>query len=201
MKIYVIRHGITQLNKKKIVNGEIDEPLAPEGLNQAKTLMPIIPASVIHIYSSPLIRARQTAEILSSTKRLFSLHEELSEIRMGNLAGKSWESMENGLELKKKHRTVKFDYRPYGGESVKEVKKRLIEFLKKINGKHNDNETLTVTHGGIIRLLNFLETGEAVYETEKHLSLLTFDLDKMLKKFYNITFVIFALLYLVPQLD
>lgn len=181
MKIYVIRHGITELNKKKIVNGEIDEPLASEGIEQAKVAVAILPESVIHIYSSPLIRARQTAEILSSTKRPFSLHEELTEIHMGNLAGKSWENMENGLELKKKHRTVKFDYRHYGGESVKEVKKRLIEFLKKINGKHKDYEALMITHGGIIRTLHFLEHNEAVYETEKHLSLLTIDTDKFLR--------------------
>lgn len=181
MKIFVIRHGITELNKKKIVNGEIDEPLATEGINQAKNAISIIPESVIYIYSSPLLRARQTAEILTSKMRPFSLHNELTEIRMGSLAGKAWDEMENGLELKKKHRTVKFDYRLYGGESVKEVKKRLIEFLKKINGKHNDYKALIITHGGIIRTLYLLEHGEAVYETEKHLSLLTIDTDKILK--------------------
>lgn len=128
MKIYVIRHGITELNKKKIVNAEVDEPLAPEGTKQAKALIPIIPKSVIHIYSSPLIRAKQTAEILSLGKRPLSFHEELTEIRMGTLAGKSWENMENGLELKKKHRTVKFNYRPYGGDSLRDVKKKVDSF-------------------------------------------------------------------------
>lgn len=182
MKIYVVRHGITQLNKKKIVNGEIDEPLASEGLDQAKALIPLIPASVIHIYSSPLIRARQTAEIFSSTKRSFSLHKELTEIRMGILAGKSWENMENGLELKKKHRTVRFDYRPFGGEAVVDVKKRLIVFLQAINEKHNDYEALIITHGGIIRVLKYLEKGEIAYETEKHLSLLVIDVNKVLKQ-------------------
>lgn len=181
MKIYLIRHGITELNKKKVVNGEIDEPLANEGIEQAKTMVPIIPDSVIKIYSSPLIRARQSAEILSSKMRPFSLHKELTEIRMGTLAGKSWESMENGLELKKKHRTVKFDYRSHGGESVRDVKKRLIKFLKKIKGEYNDYEVLIITHGGIIRILYLLEHGEAVYETENHLSLLTLDVDTILK--------------------
>ncbi len=181
MKIYVIRHGVTELNKKKIVNGEIDEPLAPEGIDQAKNLIQEIPDNVTHIYSSPLIRARQTAEILSSVNRPLSLHEELTEIRIGNLAGKSWENMEKGLELKEKHRTVKFDYRPYGGESVRDVKKRLYEFLKKISGKHKDYEALIITHGGIIRVLNFLETGEVIYETEKHLALVQIDVDRILK--------------------
>lgn len=181
MKIYVIRHGITELNKKKIVNAEVDEPLAPEGIKQAKALIPIIPKSVIHIYSSPLIRARQTAEILSLGKDPLSFHEELTEIRMGTLAGKSWENMENGLELKKKHRTVKFNYRPYGGDSVRDVKKRLIHFLRMINEKHKDYEILIVTHGGIIRVLHLLESGEAIYETAEHLKLLIIDTNKILE--------------------
>ena len=181
MLIYVIRHGQTELNKKKIVNAEVDEPLAPEGTEQAKALVSTIPKSVTHIYSSPLIRARQTAEILNLKKRPLSFHEELTEIRMGTLAGKSWENMENGLELKKKHRTVKFNYRPYGGDSLRDVKKRLIHFLKMINEKHKDDEVLLVTHGGIIRVLHFLESGEAIYETTENLKLQIIDTNKIHK--------------------
>lgn len=182
MKIYVIRHGITKLNKKKIVNGQIDEPLALEGKEQAKAAISLFPRSITHIYSSSLIRAKQTAKIINSKlNRQISFHNELTEIHMGSLAGKSWEDMEGGLEFKKKHRTVKFNYRPFGGESVDDVKKRLIYFLKKLNGKHKDYETLIVTHGGVIRLLHFLEHGEIVYETTKHVSLLEFNLDKIVK--------------------
>ncbi len=182
MKILVIRHGLTPLNKAKKVNGEVDEPLAPEGIEQAKALIPFIPRSVIHLYSSSLLRARQTAKIINSAGNLpVSVANELSEIHMGSLAGKSWEEMENGLDLKKKHRTVTFDYRPYGGESVTDVKKRLIPFFKKINATYADYEVLIITHGGMIRLITMLEQGKAIYETEKHVSLLTFDLDKILK--------------------
>lgn len=100
---------------------------------------------------------------------------------MGSLAGKSWEEMESGLELKKKHRAVEFNYLPYGGESVENVKERTVAFLKKINNKHTDYRALVVTHGGIIRLLYLLEKGEAVYETEGHVTLLTFNIDKILR--------------------
>lgn len=186
MKIYVIRHGTTELNKQKKVNGEIDESLASEGIEQAKTIIPSIPKIVNHIYSSSLLRARQTAEMINSELRLpLSLQSELSEIRMGSLAGKSWEEMEGGLELKKKHRSVQFDYRPYGGESVEDVKKRLLPFLVNLKRNHGDHQTLLITHGGIIRLLYFLECKEPIYETEKHVSLLTFDLDKILKSSVN----------------
>ncbi len=182
MIFYIIRHGLTPLNKQKKVNGEVDEPLASEGIEQAKAVVPLIPKSVKRIYSSPLLRARQTAEIISSALNLpITVADELTEIRMGSLAGKAWEEMEDGLELKKKHRTVQFDYRPYGGESLEDVKKRLLAFFKEINNKHSDQEVLLITHGGMIRLINLLEQGEVVYETEKHVSLLTFDLDKILK--------------------
>lgn len=182
MKVYVIRHGLTELNKRKKVNGEIDEPLAPEGVKQAKAAIPLLPKSIKHIYTSPLLRARQTGEIINSKlNRPISFPDELTEIHMGSLAGKSWEEMDGGLDLKKQHRTVQFDYRPYGGESVKEVKKRVTEFLKKVWKKHRDNEALIITHGGIIRLLYLLEQNKVVDETERHVSLLTFDLDRILK--------------------
>lgn len=182
MKIYVIRHGLTELNKAKKVNGEIDEPLIKEGIEQAKAIIALIPKNVKYIFASPLLRAKQTAEIISSKPSLpIYIQDELTEVHMGSLAGKSWEEMENGLELKKKHRTVQFDYHQYGGESVKDVKKRILKFFKKINNIYRDNEVLIVTHGGVIRLINLLEQGESVYETEKHVSLLKFDLDKILK--------------------
>ena len=108
MKIYVIRHGLTELNKQKKVNSEVDEPLAPEGIEQAKAIIPLLPKTIRHIYSSPMLRAKQTAEIIISKLKIpISSIDELTEIRMGSsLAGKSWEEMENGLDLKQKLRSV-----------------------------------------------------------------------------------------------
>jgi phosphoserine phosphatase len=181
MIIYLIRHGITPLNKQKKVNAEVDEPLAPEGIEQAKAAVFTIPKSVSIIYSSPLLRARQTAEIISSALNLrVTVADGLAEIGMGSLAGKSWEEMRDGMALKQKHRSVEFDYRPYGGESLEQVKKRVISFLNEINNKYPDRSVLLITHGGIVRLITMLEQGEAVYETTEHASLLSFDLDKIL---------------------
>lgn len=183
MKIYVIRHGLTKLNKQKKVNGEVDEPLIPEGIEQAKEAISLLPKTIKHIYSSPMLRAKQTAEIIISKLKVpVSEVAELTEIRMGrSLAGKSWEEMKDGLNLKQRHRSAQFDYRPHGGESVQDVKKRLVIFFRKINGKYQDFEVLIITHGGIIRFFYLLGQGEIPYETEKHISPLQFDLDKILK--------------------
>ena len=180
MKVYVIRHGITELNKKKIVNGQIDEPLAPEGIKQAQATIPLIPDSVTHIYHSSLQRAKQTAEIINSKLNHFiSSHHELREIHMGSLAGKSWKEMKSGQNLKIKHRSVQFDYQTYGGESVKDVKKRLTKFLTRIKNKHNDYQALIVTHGGILRVLHLLEHNKPLLDELDHATIVTVNLDKL----------------------
>lgn len=48
MKIYVIRHGQTELNKKEILNGRIDEPLALEGREQAMKAALHMPKTLTH---------------------------------------------------------------------------------------------------------------------------------------------------------
>lgn len=86
------------------------------------------------------------------------------------------------MELKKKHRSIQFDYRRQGGESAEEVKKRIVAFCQKINGKHKDHEALIVTHGGIIRVFHLLESGEHLLDEIEHIFLLSFDVDKILNK-------------------
>lgn len=100
---------------------------------------------------------------------------------MGSLAGKSWDNVESGLELKKKHWAVQFDYRKQGGESAADFKKRIVSFLKSIEGKYKDGEVLIVTHGGIIRLLHLLEHGKELLDEIENASIHTIDLGKILK--------------------
>jgi broad specificity phosphatase PhoE len=180
MKIYAIRHGLTALNKKGVINGQIDEGLSDEGIKQAQDSIVSLPKNIEHIHVSPLLRTKQTAEIINKhLKKSLSIHDELREIHFGSFAGKAWNSIESGEELMKKHRAVKYDYRPAGGESVEDVKERLLQFLKKIKGAHGDYEVLLVTHGGIIRMLHMLQDGK-VLDGIENTSLHEFDLDKIL---------------------
>lgn len=182
MKFFVIRHGLTPLNKKRILNAQIDEPLAPEGIEQAKASISLVPKTVKYIYSSSLLRAKQTAQIINSKLNLpLSATNALREIHMGLYAGRSWGDPDLGPELKKKHRTIQFDYRAHGGESAQDFKKRVISFLKIINSKHKDGEVLIVTHGGILRLLHLLEHNKELLEEIENASIHTADLKKILK--------------------
>lgn len=118
--------------------------------------------------------AKQTAELLNVELRVpLTLHDELKEVNFGVLEGTPF------LELyKKKHRTLNFDWRP-SGESLDQVKERLLKILKQIKKERADGEALIVSHGGIIRLMQFFEFGQPL-EDIANASLHGFDLDKVL---------------------
>lgn len=183
MKIYVIRHGTTELNKQKLLNGQIDEELSQEGIDEVRAALSSIPKTIVKIFSSPMARARQTTEIVNEKlEKPVNFQDEIREIHMGSLAGKSWDSIDRGQELKKIHRSVLFDYREDGGESADEVKQRVLLFLKKLEGNYDDYQVLVVTHGGIIRVLHLLESGEQLLDEVKHITPLVFDVRKILER-------------------
>lgn len=64
--IYIIRHGKTELNRANILQGRSDHPLNDEGVLQAKTAADQLKdVRFDHVFSSPLIRAVQTARIIA----------------------------------------------------------------------------------------------------------------------------------------
>lgn len=174
-KIYAIRHGLTDLNKKGLINGHTDSVLEPEGIEQARMAAQFLPETIKHIYSSSLGRAKQTAEILNERLRApITLHDELKEVNFGVLEGTQFRE-----EFKRKHRTDSYDWRP-SGESFEDVKTRVLKFLREVASENGGGEALIVTHGGIIRLMHILEFGKPLEEVS-NASLHSFDLDEMLK--------------------
>ena len=66
MKIVVIRHGTTDWNDKNLAQGSTDNPLNERGMEQARiTGKRLRGMGITKIYSSPLIRARQTSQIIA----------------------------------------------------------------------------------------------------------------------------------------
>lgn len=175
MEIFVIRHGQTELNKKGIINGHIDDVLLPEGIEQAKDAAPLLPKTIKHIYSSSLGRAKQTAEIINQVLNVpLTFHNELREVDFGILSGTPFLD-----KHKERHKMLDYDWRP-SGESFDGFKKRVVKFLETIK-VNNDEEVLIVAHGGTIRLLHFLESDKILGEIG-NTSLHSFDLEKILKK-------------------
>ncbi|MEG1857888.1 MAG: histidine phosphatase family protein [Pseudoflavonifractor sp.] len=63
MELILIRHGITPGNLERRFVGRIDQPLAPEGQALARSVASALP-QVEHVYRSPMLRCRQTADLL-----------------------------------------------------------------------------------------------------------------------------------------
>ena len=161
MKIDFVRHGETEYNKNGFITGQIDAPLNEEGIEQAKKTLLEIPDDYSEIYSSDLIRCRQTAEILNQKLNLQIQYDpRLRERNFGSLGGKKFSELDSTGEMIEKDRNQEYDYRPYGGESVQDVKKRLFAFIEDIRRNKKSEKILVVAHGGIIRLLHNIQKGE-----------------------------------------
>ena len=72
-----------------------------------------------------------------------------------------------------------YDWRP-SGESLEDVKNRVLSILQRIKSENNDGEAMIVTHGGIIRMLYHLQNGEK-FDLIENASLHTFDIDEILQ--------------------
>ncbi len=176
MKIYVIRHGQTEFNVKNLINGGQLDTLTVQGREQAKMAVSLLPKTTKHIYCSSLLRAKQTAEILNEDLQLpITFHDELREVDFGVLSGTPYLK-----EHRERHRMLDYDWGP-SGESVEDVKKRVLKILKEIKSERGDAEALIVAHGGTIRMLHFLQFGEP-RESIENASLHSFDIDMILNK-------------------
>lgn len=155
MKIYFVRHGESENNKKGGVTGQLDSPLTEEGRMQAQKTILEIPTDISAIYSSDLMRCKQTAEILNTKLNLPILYDvRLRERSFGSLSGKKFGEMDATGVMRQKDQNQVYDYRPFGGEYVDDVKKRLFACIDDIRREKKGKKILVVTHGGIIRLLH-----------------------------------------------
>ncbi len=159
MKIYFIRHGESEQNKKELITGHIDSVLSEEGIKQAEEALLNLDTDYSEIYSSDLTRCKHTAEILNKNLNIPIFYDpRLRERHFGSLEGMSWNDIDPTIREKDRHQH--YDYREFGGESVDDVKSRVLAFINDIKESKNDKKILVVTSGGVIRLLHNIINGE-----------------------------------------
>ena len=150
MKIYVTRHGQTDYNKKRMMQGRSDIPLNDVGIQQAKDRR----ASLGNIkfdavYSSPLSRAVQTAEIIGDVKRDEIITDErIIEANFGQYELMGYYS--TGFKMMAYWSFPEIFPAPAGVETIAEMRERTASFLKELETKDYEN-VLVACHGGIIR--------------------------------------------------
>ncbi len=146
--ILFIRHGMTEGNRQKHYIGRTDQPLCPEGEKQAKGLAPRLPHCDM-VFSSPLLRCRQTAAILFP-KQDINIITDLRECDFGIFEGKSPAQLAQDPAYNEWIGTYCTSPIP-GGEDVMAFKTRSCEaFLQTVSGLPENSTAAFVVHGGSI---------------------------------------------------
>ena len=146
--IYLVRHGETEWNEKKIIQGHSDIPLNKKGELQAKELGQEFKG--IHfdaVFSSNLIRAKRTAEIAVLEKKLAVVTTNALRERMfGRFEGKHISELRKAFgEL------LLIEQQDYEVESDDQILFRLNPFLREVAVAYPGKNVLMVTHGGLMR--------------------------------------------------
>lgn len=151
-RISLLRHGMTEANEKGIYIGKTDLPLSSKGASQLCAKMDEYDYPTVHrVYSSPLKRCTETAEILFPSTEMCTV-DDLRELDLGAFENKSVDELINREDYKKWLRGGK-DNRPPGGESLEELTARTYKALHEIiMDMMNDGLThcAVITHAGLI---------------------------------------------------
>jgi len=166
--LLLIRHGETDWNREKRLQGITDNPLNENGEKYAwLVLEKILEAKEkpIAIYSSPLIRARQTAEIFSDQLEIPIIYnDDLKEVNCGTLEGLTWNDIKKmtGKDIEPLYEAFQFDYTPYGGESIQQLRVRMKNFEEFLNSKTESfvQTFIVISHGTFIKLFLKEKTGK-----------------------------------------
>jgi len=161
MKLYAVRHGETAWNAENRICGITDLPLTERGFSQAEQLADTLcSVQIDRIIASPLIRAQQTAQIISCRHRIpVETDARLREQNYGIYEGmdrKTPAFLEN-----KRHFAVRYP----GGESMMDVSARVYALLSELKADHTCESVLLVCHGGVLRVLRtyFLDMSNEEY--------------------------------------
>lgn len=143
MKIYLIRHGEVNHNLHRLYNRE-DEDLNETGIKQAEELKEKIKnIEYDFIISSPLTRAKHTANIINIENKDIIVDDRLSERDPGSLSGQPIE-ITNREEYWNYYTTIQYGT----SENIKEFFNRVYNFLDELKTKNYKN-VLIVAHSGI----------------------------------------------------
>jgi probable phosphoglycerate mutase len=156
MKLALLRHGPTDWNAAGRIQGHTDIPLSQAGLAKMAALR--LPFSFPRTYASPMLRARQTMDVLGLTGAV-------TDARLMEQNWGAWEGLTRA-EILARHGEDAFvkagseqgeAFRPGGGESTGELHARVADFLKDVARAPGD--AVVVAHLGVLRAAYTLASG------------------------------------------
>ncbi len=155
-RVFLIRHGATVLSAEDRFAGETDVELSDEGREQARRLAERLRTEkIIAIYTSPLGRASETAQIVARPHNL----EVVTRAGLREISHGHWEQMtRQEVEEKFPGEAAAWEEDPYtfapvGGESGLAVTARALPVLLEIVRTHRESPVAIISHKATIRLL------------------------------------------------
>lgn len=195
MEIVFIRHGQTDVNKDGRIQGAtVDAELNETGRAYAKKAAANFDEKQFDVvYSSPMKRAVETAQIFTKGKKELKLDKRLLEFDFGDWDGKKMS------DLAKKYPDavdpwgkITSSYIKYAknGESYADLEKRCQDFLAEMEQKYPNKRILVVAHGRLIRMMvaHYLANGDMdKIDTMNNCGLTKFSVKKGIArmKYYN----------------
>lgn len=163
-RILAIRHGETAWNVDTRIQGHLDIALNETGLRQAQRLARALAARdpIAAIYSSDLQRAHQTAQaIAEATGAPLQTHVGLRERGFGVFEGKTYVEIESTWPQESERWRLRHpDWAPQGGESLLQVRERVLHTLHALASRHPGEQIVLVAHGGVMDQLYRAATGQ-----------------------------------------
>lgn len=156
LTLYLVRHGECVLNTQFLYCGRTDSELTPRGMEQAARAARFfrdIPLEFI--YTSPLQRARTTAERIAQGRKLpvFCVPL-LQEIDFGIFEGLNWQEIQ--IRYPEEWLAWQQDWKHFvipRGESYQHVRQRAERFLSELKQRHPEGMGVVVSHHGLLKAL------------------------------------------------
>ncbi len=149
LTLYLVRHGQTAFNAEGRIQGWLDVPLDATGLVQAQRIARrLSEKSIQAIYSSPLLRAADTARAIAHACGLDVIFDDrLREYHMGDWTGLTADEIRTvmpGLRLDDPEVAIP------NGESAQHMHERVAAFLRDLTARHTEERVVLVSHGGTL---------------------------------------------------
>jgi broad specificity phosphatase PhoE len=155
--LYLVRHGATEANlasPPRLLGRRLDPPLTPAGVRQVEAARDALaPVPLHHCFTSPLLRARQTAAILSQPHGLAPQPlDALAECDLGRWEGLDWQTV--AAQEPEAYQRFLSDPARHGhpvGESYQDVFDRAWPALQQLLTRHPGRNLLVVSHQVVLR--------------------------------------------------
>ncbi|MBD3250760.1 MAG: hypothetical protein GF381_04310 [Candidatus Pacebacteria bacterium] len=158
-RFYLVRHGQTEWNVKKIMQGHQDSPLTQRGREQARMTNQLLQKiNFDHVFSSDLMRAHQTAKIMAADRDLaVKTSKLLRETYLGPFEGKRYQFFHQQLKKSLEYRQslpveerLAYQVHPEC-ETSEQTATRLLTFMRETAVGYPNKKVLVVSHSGTIR--------------------------------------------------